>query len=132
MIVDTSAVIAVANGEPETPSVLDLLAATDGCSMSTATWLETMIVAERGGSAERVGLIEQLLETWAVNVLPVDLRQAEAAREAYRLYGKGRNSRAALNYGDCFSYALSRVRREPLLFVGNDFIHTDVEVALRP
>lgn len=54
--------------------------------------------------------------------------QARLAREAYRDFGKGRH-RAGLNLGDCFSHALAKYKREPLLFAGHDFKRTDVEVA---
>lgn len=62
---------------------------------------------------------------------PFDAEQARIAADAYRLFGRGSGHRASLNYGDCFSYALAIARDEPLLFVGDDFQHTDVRVALR-
>jgi ribonuclease VapC len=58
----------------------------------------------------------------------VDLEQTDAARRAWRRYGKGRHA-AALNYGDCFSYALAMIRNEPLLFKGEDFAKTDIKSA---
>jgi ribonuclease VapC len=64
-------------------------------------------------------------------VVPVDAEQVELAREAFRAYGKGRHP-ASLNFGDCFSYALARLRVEPLLFKGQDFARTDIgQVQLR-
>ena len=57
--------------------------------------------------------------------MPVDQNQAEVAREAWRRFGKGRHP-AGLNYGDCFSYALAKAAGAPLLFKGNDFVHTDI------
>ncbi len=59
-------------------------------------------------------------------VSPVTHDQVEVARRAFRRYGKGRHPQACLNFGDCFSYALSHTSGEPLLFKGGDFTHTDV------
>jgi uncharacterized protein with PIN domain len=64
-----------------------------------------------------------------IEIAPFDQEQAEVARDAYRTYGKGRHP-AGLNYGDCFSYALSSIRGEPLLYKGEDFGKTDVKSAL--
>ena len=73
------------------------------------------------------------LDLWlhraAVDLIAVHLEQADAARVAYRRYGKG-NHRAGLNYGDCFSYALAKISRQPLLYKGDDFARTDI-VALK-
>ena len=66
----------------------------------------------------------RLLKSGA-EIVPVDAEQADAARRAWRRYGKGRHP-AALNYGDCFSYALAVTRGEPLLFKGEDFAKTEV------
>ena len=132
MIIDTSAIIAVANREPEAQAVgarIETEVAQDRL-MSSATWLELMIVLDRGGNPERVGLVEQLLEQWSIGIVAVTAEHARIAREAYRHFGRGGGSGAKLNFGDCFSYALSRARREPLLFVGNDFVHTDIQSAL--
>ena len=57
--------------------------------------------------------------------------QAEIASTAYRDFGRGSGHRAALNLGDCYSYALAAVTDEPLLYVGDDFVHTDVMTAYR-
>jgi ribonuclease VapC len=70
-----------------------------------------------------------LIRTAQIEVVPFDRAQAELAREAYRRYGKGRHP-AALNFGDCFAYALSSLREEPLLFKGDDFAKTDLRSAL--
>jgi ribonuclease VapC len=63
---------------------------------------------------------------------PVTAEQARIARQAYRDYGKGSGHVANLNFGDCFSYALARDKREPILFKGEDFIHTDLRPAVQP
>ena len=68
------------------------------------------------------------MEDLGVWIVPFDSAQALIAREAFRYYGKGRHP-AALNFGDCFSYALAKHRNEPLLFEGEDFSQTDVRIA---
>jgi len=65
-----------------------------------------------------------------ISVEPVTLEQARLAREAYRDFGKGSGHPAKLNFGDCFAYALAKATGEPLLFKGDDFIHTDISSAL--
>jgi ribonuclease VapC len=61
---------------------------------------------------------------------PVTAQHARIARQAYRDYGKGGGHAANLNFGDCFTYALAREKREPILFKGDDFIHTDLRSAI--
>ena len=128
MIVDSSALMAVLEGETDSELVLD--AALSGpCRMSAASWLEVAIVADNRSTThgERP---DRLVSTLDIEVVPVTVRQAEVARLAYRRYGRGSGSAARLNYGDCFAYALSVVAGEPLLFVGDDFTHTDVASAI--
>ncbi len=127
MIIDSSALMAVINDEPEAPRLLRILASTPG-RMSVATWLELCIVADSRSTAhgERLDAVMTSLE---IELVPVTLRHAEVARLAHRRFGRGSGSRARLNYGDCFAYALSVVAGAPLLYVGEDFSHTDVAVA---
>jgi ribonuclease VapC len=88
--------------------------------------LEATIVLEtRLGDAGGRELDLWLLKIGA-EVVPVDAEQTDAARRAWRRYGKGRHA-AALNYGDSFSYALAVIRNEPLLFNGEDFAQTDIK-----
>lgn len=75
--------------------------------------------------------LDELIEALAIEVGPVSVREGEVSRHAYRRFGRGSESAARLNYGDCFAYALSVVSGEPLLFVGEDFTHTDIAAALR-
>lgn len=129
MIVDSSALMAIVQGEPGSDLLLRTAAAAT-CRMSLATWLEVGIVADArsAGHGER---LDRVIETLELELVPVSVRQAEVARLAHRRYGRGSGSPARLNYGDCFAYALSVVAGEPLLFVGDDFAHTDVAAALR-
>jgi ribonuclease VapC len=125
MVIDTSAIVAIALNEPEAANFEGQIADDPVRLISTATVLEATIVLEtRLGDAGG-----REFDLWLVKVgaelVPVDAEQADAARRAWRRYGKGRHA-AALNYGDCFSYALALTRGEPLLFKGEDFAKTDI------
>jgi len=129
MILDTSAVIAVLQDEPEADRLVEALERAPVLRMSAASVVEAGIVlhARYGDHGERE--LDLLIQRADVEVVPVGARQAELARRAYRRFGKGIHE-AELNYGDCFSYALAVARNEPLLFVGRDFARTDVEQAI--
>lgn len=129
MIVDSSAVMAILETEPGWEEVADCAAA-GPCRMSTATWLEVGIVADQR-SARHGERLDQLLAVLEVELVAVSPTHARIARDAYRRYGRGSGSPAGLNFGDCFAYALATTSAEPLLFVGQDFTHTDVRRALR-
>ncbi len=128
MIVDTSALVAILFDEPEAVAFATLLDATEGLRISAATYLEISIVIDKHKKPSLSNAIDELLERYEIYVEYVTFEQAKIARQAYRDYGKG--SPANLNFGDCFSYALARVTREPLLFKGDDFIHTDIRPAV--
>lgn len=130
MIVDSSALLCLVNGEAESEDVMAALLAADSLAMSAATWVEVFTVADRRDPALAARL-ESLLAHLGVVVEPVTMEQAALARRASRDFGKGRH-RAGLNFGDSFSYALARTTDEDLLFVGDDFTHTDLRSALTP
>jgi ribonuclease VapC len=125
MVIDTSAIVAIALNEPDAEE-LELRIADDPVRLiSAATVLETAIVLEtRLGDAGGREFDLWLIKVGA-EVVPVDAEQIDAARRAWRRYGKGRHA-AGLNYGDCFSYALALTRGEPLVFKGEDFAKTDI------
>jgi ribonuclease VapC len=126
MVIDTSAIVAIALNEPEAANFEEQIADDPVRLISAATVLEATIVLEtRLGDAGGRELDLWLLKVGA-EVVPVDTEQTDAARRAWRRYGKGRHA-AALNYGDCFSYALAVIRNEPLLFKGEDFAQTDIK-----
>ncbi len=127
MVVDTSALLAIFLAEPERKAFLDSILDAETRMISAATVLETGIVLEarRGESAGRE--FDLFVVRASLQVVPVDGEQAEIARSAWRKYGKGRHP-AALNFGDCFAYALAKASGEPLLAKGDDFALTDVEV----
>ncbi len=128
MIVDTSAVLAILFDEPEAERFARTIATAPNLRMSTATLLETSIVLEhRSGPAAGYEL-DAFLQEAGIDLEPVTPEQAQAARRAWRRFGKG-NHPAGLNFGDCFVYALAEATREPVLFKGRDFEKTDIEVA---
>jgi ribonuclease VapC len=125
MVIDTSAIVAIALNELDAAELEVRIADDPVRLISAATVLEATIVLEtRLGDAGGREFDLWLLKIGA-EIVPVDAEQADAARRAWRRFGKGRHA-AALNYGDCFSYALALTRGEPLLFKGEDFAKTDV------
>lgn len=96
--------------------------------LSAANLVEAGIVAQRRGGVEGGETLDRLIAALGIIVVPVSPEQAAMAREAPWRFGKGQHP-AALNYGDCFSYALAKERGEPLLFKGNDFSRTDLLAA---
>lgn len=131
MIVDTSALVAVLRREPSREAVLDALARHEGTtSMSTATYVELGIVVDRWRQPITSRAVDELLHQFKIELREVDAKHALVARHAYRDFGKGSGHPAQLTFGDCFSYALAAARREPLLFVGQDFVHTDIRSVL--
>lgn len=97
--------------------------------MSAASYLETAIVLDSRRDVVLSRRLDELLVDLAIRIEPVTAAQAMVAREAYRDFGKGSGHPAGLNFGDCLTYGLAKDRREPLLFKGNDFVHTDIESA---
>jgi ribonuclease VapC len=128
MVIDTSAIVAIASNEPEAETYEQKVVDTPRRFISAATLLELAIVIEarlgEAGAAE----LDLWLHKAGVEIVAVDAEQIVVARRAWRSYGKGRHP-AGLNYGDCFSYALAKTRNEPLLFKGDDFSRTDIEAA---
>jgi ribonuclease VapC len=128
LVVDTSALIAYLEDEPEATRVGAALTSGAPLRISTATVLEAGIVVEAKRGEHGGRELDLLLHRLGVEQVPVTIEHVELARSAWRRYGKGRHP-AGLNYGDCFAYALAAVVGEPLLFVGEDFSKTDIAVA---
>jgi ribonuclease VapC len=125
MVIDTSALAAIFFFEHEREAFLQAIVADTNRLMSAATAVETGIVLE-GRQGDSAGREFDLFVLRAnLQVVSVDAEQADLARSAWRKYGKGRHP-AALNYGDCFSYALAKISGEPLLAKGTDFASTDI------
>jgi ribonuclease VapC len=129
MVVDTSALVAILLREPEADRFGRSLSEAPVRLMSAVSRVElTFVIEGRKRVAGRVD-IERLLEAARIEVAAVTPQQADIAIDAFRRFGRGRH-RAALNIGDCFSYALAKATGQPLLFKGADFIHTDIRPAL--
>ena len=127
MIIDTSAILAVLFREADAAHYARRIAAASPCRLSVANLLEASIVVGGRGDATDMEL-DLFIEEAEVELMPVTAEQIESARQAWRRFGKG-NHPAALNFGDCFAYALSNTTGEPLLFKGGDFSRTDIEAA---
>lgn len=132
MIVDSSAIIAVLKMEPDWQVFAEKLNVANQPVMSAATYVEICVVVDSLKIPELSGQVDELIEQCRITIEPVTVEQANVARQAYRDYGRGSGHPARLNYGDCFSYALARVKREPILFKGDDFQHTDLRPAIAP
>src|SRR5271165_3400156 len=127
MILDTSAIIAILQNEPDAKAIAAALQRSQTRSISVVTWVEAAIVTDGNRNPVLSRRFDDLLREVGVQVQTVTPRQAEIARYAYRDFGKGRH-KAGLNFGDCFAYALAKEMDEPLLFKGTDFARTDVAV----
>jgi len=131
MIVDTSALMVILRDEPEARAFAMAIADTDRRRMSAANYLEVAIVIDGSRDPIASRRFDDLLREAGISIDPVTEEQAKVAREAYRDFGRGSGHAARLNFGDCFAYALAKTSGEPLLFKGDDFIHTGIEVANR-
>jgi ribonuclease VapC len=127
MIVDTSAVIAILQGEPEAAAFAEALADAERRMMSAGSYLELSIVMmDRRGPMARQA-VDGFLSGALITIVPFDEEQAILARDAFTRFGKGRH-KAALNFGDCMTYALAKRSDLPVLFKGTDFAETDLDV----
>lgn len=126
MVLDTSAVLAILQNEPERRKFNEAIDAAETRSLSTASFVECSMIVESRYGADGVRDLDLFIAKAQISLVAVDEEQANLARRAFRKYGKGRH-RASLNFGDCFSYALSKALQGPLLFKGNDFSQTDVD-----
>lgn len=129
MVIDSSALLAIAFREPERDDFSKAILMAPVALMSAANWFEASIVADRRLLLEGRTHFDGLLDDLGIEVVPLTPQQAVLARVAYREFGLY-TQHAALNFGDCFAYALAKQTGEPLLFKGNDFTKTDIRPAL--
>ncbi len=127
MVIDTSALIAIPQDEPERRIFNEAIEAAESCAMSTGSFLETSMVIESRYGPDGTRDLDLFISKARISLASVDADQAYVARNAFRSYGKGRHA-AGLNFGDCFAYALAKMLDEPLLFKGSDFALTDIAV----
>lgn len=131
MIVDSSAIVALLTDEPEALAFSEALVAAPVRWLSAGTWIELSVVITRRFTPDLFAQLDVLMAAYGIAIAPITAEQARIGREAYRRYGRGNDPLANLNFGDCFPYALAKDLDEPLLFKGDDFIHTDVKQAIQ-
>jgi ribonuclease VapC len=126
IVVDTSALVAIALAEPEREVFVQAIQQADRALVSTVSVVEARMVvhARRGHGA--VALLDDVLRLPIFEAVPPGEAETDAAYAAFVIYGKGSGHAARLNFGDVFSYALAKVRGVPLLFKGRDFSETDI------
>ncbi|MBI4909107.1 MAG: type II toxin-antitoxin system VapC family toxin [Acidobacteria bacterium] len=129
MIIDTSAIIAILDEEPESPAFRKVMEKAESLRMSVVSYVEAYIVLRSVKDPIVLHRLQDLISASFIEIMPVTAEQGRIACDAYRDFGRGSGSKAKLNFGDCFSYALARETREPLLFKGKDFLHTDIKSA---
>lgn len=126
MIIDSSVIAAICLGESDATSYVDVLEFAHKTKISTATYVEAAAVLDM----RRPGSLDMFITGLSAEIISVDHAQAVRARAAYQMYGKGSGHPAALNFGDCFAYALAMEHDDVLLYKGTDFDHTDVRSAM--
>jgi ribonuclease VapC len=129
MVLDTSALLAILQDEPERRAFNEAIEAAGSRLLSVASYVETSMVIESRLGAEGLRDLDLVVDRAQIELVAVDVEQGRVACRAFSRFGKGRHP-AGLNYGDCFAYALASTRSEPLLFKGDDFSATDVTPAV--
>lgn len=127
MVIDSSALFAILNREPDRGSFSDAIEGAGSLHMSAVTILECGIVARTQTGDRGVVELDALVRAISPVIVPFDAEQAAIARDAFARFGKGRH-RAGLNFGDCAVYALAASLAEPVLCKGGDFAATDLEI----
>ena len=131
IVVDTSVIIAVLKNEPDAPLLVRRMAAASERYVSAGSILECGIVVGAKYGDAGLKVMRELCAGLSLDIATVDAEQSRTGYEAFRRYGRGSSHPAKLNFGDCFAYALAKTRNLPLLFKGDDFIHTDIKPALK-
>jgi len=140
MFVDASVILAILLGEDDSALFVEKMKHTSKLYFSAVVRFEAIARLAREKSREggaigpadinrAVELVDEFLRRYAFEALPVYIKESDLSIEAFTNYGKGTGHRAQLNMGDCFSYGVARAHKLPLLFKGNDFVHTDIRKA---
>lgn len=127
MVLDTSVLVALLFDESNAPDFELAIEADPTRLLSAASLLEAALVIESRYGEAGGRELDLLISKTGIEVVSVTAEQIEVGRLAFRRFGKGRHP-AGLNFGDCFSYSLAKISGEPLLFKGEDFALTDIEV----
>ncbi|MCY7412340.1 MAG: type II toxin-antitoxin system VapC family toxin [Salinibacterium sp.] len=130
MIIDSSALVSVLLAEPDASRYAAALSQPGPRRLSAGTLLEVSIVIDGRRNPLLSARLDELIREARATIEPVTANQAALARQAYRDFGRGSGHPANLNFGDCFAYALAKDLGEPLLYKGDNFVHTDIRSAL--
>jgi ribonuclease VapC len=131
MFIDASAMIAILASEPERDLLQDKVDQEPDLLTSPLAIYESMLGLARLSGDDFTAaeyLIQSFIADMPVKIVAIDGAVGALAIQAFKTFGKGRH-KAKLNMGDCFSYACAKIHRVPLLFKGDDFIHTDIRLA---
>ncbi len=128
MIVDSSAIVAIVLREPRWEGLVAKLAGDEPCAVGAPTLVEAGLVLTAKIGKRAHGILARLVHEAGLAIIPFTDEHWPLAIQAYARFGKGRHA-AALNYGDCLTYAIARFAGQPLLFVGDDFSKTDLTAA---
>lgn len=128
MIVDTSAIIAVMQHEPQAEHLISVMADASVLGMGTPSLAETALVLGARLRRDAQDIVSRFIQEFDIEPLSFGPLHWKEASAAYARFGKGRHE-AKLNFGDCMSYAVARIADEPLLYVGDDFSKTDIAAA---
>jgi len=132
IFVDASAIVAVLTGEQDSDAIVDMLEGSAGAITSPVAVFEAALGVSRKHHAsvsEALSDVREFLGIAGIGIVSITDREAETALDAFSRYGKGRGHPAQLNLGDCFAYAVAANHRAPILFKGDDFVHTDLASA---
>jgi len=131
IVVDTSAIVSIIRQEDDALALADVIDEQDRALMSAVSFVETSMVVNGRRLDVDLENVEDILAAMSIEIVPLSVDDGEAAVSGFMRLGKGRH-RAHLNFADCFSYGLAKSRNLPLLFKGDDFLHTDIVPAWRP
>ena len=130
MVIDSSALLALLLGEPETEQFVSAIAEAAERLLSAASYLETAIVIAGRFGPQGPEKLDRLVSELSIEIVPVNAEQAHLGIAGFQQFGRGTGHPAALNYGDCFTYALAKFTGQSVLFKGNDFSRTDLTSAV--
>jgi ribonuclease VapC len=130
IVVDTSALLAIIQKEPECDAFLQSIRDAERVFVSAFTMFEANVVLHARRGAAGTDELGDLVDGMGLDIVAFDRAIAELALGAFRSFGKGQHAQARLNLGDCASYALAKGMNAALLFKGDDFTHTDIVAAI--
>ena len=128
MVIDSSAIIAILNREAQADPMIKAIGSAHTRFVAAPSVLEASIVIEHRFGEAGGREFDLFLHRAKIDIIPFTIEHMDIARAAFRRFGKGQGHPAQLNFGDCFAYALAKFTQEPLLFKGNDFSCTDIDV----